>query len=131
MTLGALSLGPEDPCYDQSHPWYYPNVMSTAAECECMQANFSNYTAGQQCVGYCVEDPSAPIAMQCVSAGGVAQTMLAPAGAAVGAAASAIGQGIGQGLGAGLKGFGGAVDFTGLVLLGVAGFVAYALLSKR
>jgi hypothetical protein len=118
--LRGLGLGPDDPCYDQNHPWYLPNFLSNSVECACMQQNWKNYDAGQQCIGYCVSDPSAPIAMQCVSAGGVAQTM----GQQVGAVVSGV-------VGGGFKGATqDLTSSTGLILIAAAGILAVMLVTR-
>ena len=118
MTLGALSLGnlglsSEDPCYDPNgHPWYdwgLESIWNTPYECQCMIDN--NYPIGQQCA-----TPSGVVA---VTAG------------AVGGAANVVGEGLGTGIATGVGSFAQNINFSGIALLAVAGFVAYALLSKR
>jgi hypothetical protein len=57
--------------------------------------------------------------------------MTGQAGAVVGGAASAVGEGIGTGIATGAGSFASSVNLSGLTLLAVAGFIAYALLSKK
>lgn len=112
MNIG-LGLAKGDPCYDPNgHPWYdwgLESVWNTPAECACL------------------ESTGRPLGEQCASFQGVVQTMAGQAGGVIGGATSAVGEGIGTGVASGLQGFTQSVNFSGLMLLAIAGLAIYAL----
>lgn len=83
-SLGSLSLGPDDSCYDPNHPWWLPNFLNDSAECACIAAD------------------GRPIGEQCASVQGVAQTMGQEIGFPIGAAVGGVGTGITSGVGSGV-----------------------------
>lgn len=58
---------------------------------------------------------------------GVVETMTGQAGSVIGAGASAVGEGIGTGITAGASGFAESVNMNGLLLIGIAVAVLYAM----
>lgn len=115
--LAGLGLAPGDPCYDSAHPWYLPNFLSDAAECQCMADHYGTgpgqYTCGQQCVGYGPPD--------CTVGSVMGQQAGAVVGTVAGEVASGIGAGIGSGAGAAASStsWAGMAAIAGAVVLGI------------
>ena len=104
----GLGLAPGDSCYDPDHPWYLPNFLHDSAECQC------------------IANQGRPIAEQCASFRGVAETMGGQVGSVVGGVGSGLVSGFGDKLAEDL----GKTSTMGLVTVGLIALAGVMVLRE-